>query len=157
MTADNFKHTLEVLNQFGEAIIAEYRAELEADQNSNGELYRTLSYKVTTVSGGWTIKLNLAAYWKYLEYGRKPGKMPPVSAIKNWIEVKHIVPRPLQLKPGKSRVPTINQLSYLIARKIGRDGTKGKHTFESSFDKVKSAFYTKIEQAIQEDIKEVLK
>jgi hypothetical protein len=32
-------------------------------------------------------------YWKYLEYGRKSGKMPPIDDILSWINVKKILPR----------------------------------------------------------------
>lgn len=156
MTANDFKHTNEVLNKFAETIIKEYRSELEADNNSNGELYKTLSYTVSKGTSDWVISISLADYWKYVEYGRKPGKMPPLEAIENWITVKRIIPHPLQIKSGKSVLPTVKQLSFLIARKIGRDGTQGKHYFETAFEKVKREFLSKITEAIKQDIKESL-
>lgn len=156
MTANDFKHTNAVLDEFAKTIISEYRSELEADNNSNGELYKTLSYTVSKGTGGWVISVSLADYWRYIEYGRRPGKMPPVSAIENWIKVKQIIPHSMTLKSGKTVIPTIPQLSFLIARKIGRDGTQGKHYFENAFEKVKRDFLTKITEAVQQDIKETL-
>lgn len=156
MTAIDFKRTNAVLDEFAKTIISEYRSQLEADNNSNGELYNTLSYTVSKGTSGWLVSISLADYWRYVEYGRRPGKMPPVSAIENWIKVKQILPRPLTLKSGKSVVPTIPQLSFLIARKIGIDGTQGKHYFENAFEKVKRDFLTKIAEAVQQDIKETL-
>lgn len=156
MTASDFKHTMKALNDFGKVIIDNYKSQLEAEQMNNGELYRTISYSVSTGTGGWVVSVSLADYWKYVEYGRRPGKMPPVSAIENWIKVKQILPRPITLKSGKSVVPTIPQLSFLIARKIGRDGIRPRPFFKQSFEDAKREFLQKIEEAILADIKESL-
>ena len=156
MTASDFKHTMKALRDFGQKIVDNYRAELEACNYQDGQLYRTLSYSVSTGTGGWVISVSLENYWKYIESGRRPGKMPPVSAIENWIKVKQILPRPLTLKSGKSVVPTIPQLSFLIARKIGRDGIRPRPFFKQSFEEAKREFLHIIEEAILADIKESL-
>ena len=156
MTGSDFKHTMKALNDFGNFIITNYKSQLEAEQMNNGELYRTISYSVSTGNSGWVISVSLELYWKYIEYGRRPGKMPPVSAIENWIKVKQILPRPITLKSGKSVVPTIPQLSFLIARKIGRDGIRPRPFFKQSFEDAKREFLQKIEEAILADIKESL-
>lgn len=156
MTASDFKHTMKALNDFGQKIVENYKAELEACNYQDGQLYRTLSYSVSTGTGGWVISVSLENYWKYIESGRRPGKMPPVSAIENWIKVKQILPRPITLKSGKSVVPTIPQLSFLIARKIGRDGIQPRPLFKQSFEEAKREFLRIIEEAILADIKESL-
>ena len=157
MNSSDFKHTIEVLDEFGQSLIDNYKSELEADNNANGELYKTIRYSVSGGNSGWVVTISLADYWKYAEYGRKPGKMPPLDVIERWINVKRILPRPITLKSGKSVIPTIRQLSFLIARKIGREGTQGKHYFETAFDKAKREFLDKIKEAIQQDIIEYLK
>lgn len=156
MNAIDFKHTLEVLDKFGNKLITEYRKELEADNISNGELYKTIDYTVSSKGGEWVVSVSLADYWKYLEYGRKPGKFPPISAIENWIKVKRILPHSITLKSGKTVLPTIPQLSFLIARKIARDGTKPRNYFKTAFEEVKAEFLEKIKSAIEQDIKESL-
>ena len=157
MTVSDFKHTMKALNDFGQKIVDNYRAELEACNYQDGQLYRTLSYSVKMGNNSsWLISISLEEYWKYIEYGRRPGKMPPVSAIENWIKVKQILPRPITLKSGKSVVPTIPQLSFLIARKIGRDGIRPRPFFKQSFEDAKREFLQKIEEAILADIKESL-
>lgn len=156
MTASDFKHTMKALNDFGQKIVDNYKAELEACNYQDGQLYRTLSYSVKMDNSSWLISISLEEYWKYIEYGRRPGKMPPVSAIENWIKVKQILPRPITLKSGKSVVPTIPQLSFLIARKIGRDGIRPRPFFKQSFEDAKREFLQKIEEAILADIKESL-
>lgn len=62
----------------------------------SGEMFTPLVY-------GWPV-----------ERGRRPGKMPPVDAIKLWAR------RKLGLQ-GKE----LDQVAFLIARAIGRRGTKG--------------------------------
>ena len=157
MTGSDFKHTIKALNDFGQKIVDNYRAELEACNYQDGQLYRTLSYSVKMGNNySWLISISLEEYWKYIEYGRRPGKIPPVSAIENWIKVKQILPRPITLKSGKSVVPTIPQLSFLIARKIGRDGIRPRPFFKQSFEDAKREFLQKIEEAILADIKESL-
>ena len=156
MTAHDFKHTMKALNDFGKVIIDNYKSQLEAEQMNNGELYRTISYSVSTGTGGWVISVSLADYWKYVEYGRRPGKMPPVSAIENWINVKQIVPHSMTLKSGKTVIPTIPQLSFLIARSIGRRGIAPKPLFQKSFEAAKQQFMQVIKDAITQDIKENL-
>lgn len=156
MTANDFKHTMKALNDFGNFIINNYKSQLEAEQMNNGELYRTISYSVSTGTGGWVISVSLADYWKYVEYGRRPGKMPPVSAIENWINVKQIIPHSMTLKSGKPVIPTIPQLSFLIARSIGRRGIQPRPFFKQSFETAKREFLHIIEEAVLADIKESL-
>lgn len=156
MTASDFKHTMKALNDFGKFIINNYKSQLEAEQMNNGELYRTISYSVSTGTGGWVISVSLADYWKYVEYGRRPGKMPPVSAIEHWINVKQIIPHSMTLKSGKTVIPTIPQLSFLIARSIGRRGIAPKPLFQKSFEAAKQQFIQVIKDAITQDIKESL-
>ena len=156
MTASDFRHTMKALNDFGNFIITTYKSQLEAEQMNNGELYRTISYSVSTGNSGWVISVSLADYWKYIEYGRRPGKMPPVSAIENWINVKQIIPHSMTLKSGKTVIPTIPQLSFLIARSIGRRGIAPKPLFKNSFEAAKQQFIQVIKDAITQDIKESL-
>lgn len=156
MTASDFRHTMKALNDFGKVIIDNYKSQLEAEQMNNGELYRTISYSVSTGTGGWVVSVSLENYWKYIEYGRRPGKMPPVSAIENWINVKQIIPHSMTLKSGKTVIPTIPQLSFLIARSIGRRGIAPKPLFQKSFEAAKQQFMQVIKDAITQDIKENL-
>ena len=156
MTASDFRHTMKALRDFGKFIIDNYKSQLEAEEMNNGELYRKISYSVSTGTGGWVISVSLADYWKYVEYGRRPGKMPPVSAIENWINVKQIVPHSMTLKSGKTVIPTIPQLSFLIARSIGRRGIAPKPLFQKSFEAAKQQFMQVIKDAITQDIKENL-
>lgn len=90
--------------------------------NSSGELSKSIKGIVKQNGKYIVISIQLNEYWKFIEYGRKPGKYPPPDVIKKWISVKPVLPRPL--KNGK--LPTENQLAYLIGRKISKNGIKAK-------------------------------
>lgn len=152
-----FKHTIQAIDEFGRLIVDNYKAELEACGYQDGQLYRTLSYSVSTGTGGWVISVSLENYWKYIESGRRAGaKFPPLDAIEKWIVRKQIIPHSMTLKSGKTVIPSVKQLSFLIARKISRDGIRPRPLFKQSFESAKREFLHIIEEAVLADIKESL-
>lgn len=157
MTASDFRHTMKALREFGQKIVDNYKAELEACGYQDGQLYSTLNYSVKMENSSWLISISLEKYWRYIEYGRRPGKMPPLDVIEKWINVKQIIPHEMTLKGGKTIIPTIPQLSFLIARKIGRDGIRPRPFFKQSFEDAKREFLSKIADAVQQDIVESIK
>lgn len=116
----------EVCNQIADI----YRKKMDAaDYNKQGELY---NFKWTTEwkDNLFEIAFDLPSYFPFAENGRRPGKFPPPDAILKWVQFKRIVPR-----PGRNgKVPSTNQLVYLISRKIATKGTEGKHLFEKTLD-----------------------
>lgn len=151
-----FKHTIQAIDEFGRVIVDNYKAELEACGYQDGQLYRTLIYSVSTGTGGWVISVSLENYWKYIESGRRPGKMPPLDVIEKWINVRRIIPHSMTLKSGKTVIPSVKQLSFLIARSIGQRGIQPRPFFKQSFEEAKQEFLRIIEEAIIADIKESL-
>lgn len=102
--------------------VVELKNKLTAnDSNASGTLAKSIRGIVKQNGKYIVISIQLEDYWKYIENGTKP-HFPPVDAIKKWISVKPVLPRPL--KSGK--LPTANQLAFLIARKISKVGTKAK-------------------------------
>lgn len=157
MTANDFKHTMKALNDFGQKIVDNYRAELEACNYQDGQLYRTLSYSVKMENSSWLISISLEEYWKYIENGRRAGaKMPPLDVIEKWINVRQIIPHSMTLKSGKTVIPSVKQLSFLIARSIGQRGIQPRPFFKQSFEAAKQQFIQVIKDAITQDIKENL-
>lgn len=103
--------------------VVELKNKLKAnDSYASGDLVNSIRGIVKQNGKYVVISIQLEDYWQYVENGRKAGKYPPINAIKNWISVKPVLPRPL--KSGK--LPTDNQLAFLIARKISKVGIKPK-------------------------------
>ena len=111
-----------------ERMLELYRNQL-IDKNINAS--NTLSNTATTIvevdGTSLMVSFNLEDYWKYVEYGRGPGKRPPIDVIEQWIKVKPIIPDPIN-----GRVPTTKQLAFLISRKIGMEGTKAQRPLEKA-------------------------
>lgn len=65
-------------------------------------------------------------YVDYIEKGRRPGKMPPVSALKEWAQSRGI--------------PTDNGMLYAIANAIKRDGIEGRPILATLEQKIEDSF-----------------
>ena len=118
---------LEPIRNIAEQVVSIYRKELEDKGiNASSNLSKTASATVELNGKHLIVYLELDHYWKYVEYGRRAGKMPPVDKIKEWIRVKPIIPNPIN-----GKIPDTKQLAFLIARKIGREGFEGKHLIEN--------------------------
>ena len=139
----------EVLNEFADAFIQNARNNLDANQsNASYNLYNSFEKVIEVGEDYFKVSISLADYWQYVENGRGPGKFPPVDKIKEWIEVKPINPTPL----SNGKTPSVEQLSFLIGRKIANEGTEGKPLFEPAKEQTIREFEDKINQAIDEDV-----
>nr|CAI9751912.1 hypothetical protein ELOWGMBK_ELOWGMBK_CDS_0003 [Herelleviridae sp.]CAI9751926.1 hypothetical protein QGKEIAJE_QGKEIAJE_CDS_0003 [uncultured phage] len=137
-----------IANQFAEAL----RQSFSTD-SATGTLANNIRSIVEFDGKYFTIALDTVDYFKYANDGRKAGKFPPLEDIKRWIRVKSILPTPI-----KGKLPTENQLAYLIGRKIALRGTQGSHLLEKtegSFQierKVINALYDEIDKVIDKII-----
>lgn len=151
LSFDNLQITLDsFINDF----IQTYKSLLiRDDKKASGNLISSL--KPVTIqfkNNKFEANISIASYWKYVEYGRRPGKFPPINKILNWIKVKPVIPRPMNgLKP-----PTEPQLAFLIARKIARDGIKAGNQFKEALDMTWNRHYNNISNAITEDLNQAI-
>ena len=146
-----FSRTEALLNSFAQTIVNRYREHIS--EYASGKLYKTIDYTITSQNDSYLVTINLEDYWKFIEKGRRAGaKMPPVSAIENWIKVRKIIPRPVALKSGKQRVPTVQQLAYVIARSISRKGIAPRPFMSESVNQTIEDFKSKLSAAVREDV-----
>lgn len=151
-----FSRVESLLNSFAQTIVNRYKDKIS--EYSSGKLYKTIDYSITSNNNeSYLVTINLEEYWKYIEKERRVGaKMPPVSAIENWIKIRKIVPRPIALKSGKQRVPTVQQLAYVIARSISRKGIAPRPFMRESIEDTIKDFQSKLSAAVREDVLENL-
>lgn len=146
---NNFPNLTNVLNDFGRFLVDEYKDNLILnDKNASNDLYNSINYSIKKGNKEFNVLLELNHYWKYIENGRKAGKMPPISKIEEWIKVKPVLPRP----NSNGTLPTTKQLAYLIARKIGLEGIKPQPLLQQSLDDVMGVMIEFIEEAIYKDL-----
>ena len=144
---------LDKIEQLAQGVVEQYRKVL-ADEgiNASSTLSNTADVEIELNGDRLIISLMLEPYWKYVEYGRRPGKFPPIDAIKEWIRVKPVVP---DARDGK--VPNDNQLAFIIARKISREGIPARHAInktvyndatEAIIQAIKSEIVTQLKQQL---------
>jgi len=98
-----------------------------------GTLYNSIDvYFEPSQEGSFRIVVEAAPYWRYVEFGRKPGKYPPLSAMLSWVQSKPALNSPeLSLK----------QRAFLAGRSIAEYGIYPtpfiKKGFEEAQDKIK--------------------
>ena len=147
-----FNNLEKVLNDFGRFLVEEYKDSLILkDKNASDALYNSVKYIVDTkTKGRIEVNLSLLDYWKYIENGRRAGKFPPISAIEKWIEVKPVLPKPM----SNGKLPTVQQLTYLISRKIALEGITAQPLLKESVDSVMSSMMEFIQEAITKDLED---
>lgn len=148
-----FRHLEKVLNEYGERVKETYRGYLASEGvNASGSLSNTISVQVDSKGSKYEVCLNLNEYWKWIEGGRPPTKSSGDGqlrrAILDWIRVKPVLPTPFN-----GKLPTEEQLAYLISRKIHTEGYEGKGLLKQSLSDNED-FILNIQYAMLEDVAE---
>ena len=147
-TLNEFSKVAEVLERYGKEFIELYKLNLvQSGRPASGKLAESLSYHVNLGTNVYAVDISLLEYWKYIENGTRP-HFPPVSAIREWIRVKPVIPRPFE----NGKLPTESQLAFLIARKISRVGTEGINDFQRANDEVFARMEMSLAEAVTEDL-----
>lgn len=143
---------LAILQELAKDIEENYKEHLEQhDRVASGDLLRSISTDIEVNGTTYTVWLNLADYWKYVEYDTKP-HWPPKAAIDRWIFIKPVIPRP----DSKGHIPTPEQLSFLIRRKIAEDGTTGTHDLRDTENAVLPMYEERLLEALERDTLEYI-
>lgn len=146
-----FNNLRSVLLDYAIALQNKYKDNLLlSDRVATGELVKSVQYKLDFKDKEFIIYLELEDYYKYVENGTRP-HFPPVNAILNWIKAKPVLPTPIN-----GKLPTPNQLAYLIGRKISEVGTEGSHDLEKSSKTISEEYEELILEALEKDINEDL-
>lgn len=137
-----------VLGEIANEIRNEYQDKLIRDDKiASGHLLNSVEYEVVTDDRSITVNLSLADYYKWVEEGREPGSFPPPDAILEWIKVKPVLP------DGRSgRLPTEQQLAYLIGRKIAEEGIEPGYQLRDTMKDLADDMDDRINEAISLDI-----
>ena len=144
-----WRHLEQTLNDFADTFIELARQNLDANNtNASHNLYDSFEKIIEIGEDYFSVKISMADYGKYVENGRGPGKFPPMDKIREWIEIK-----PVQIQPGMNgRTPSIDQLTFLISRKIANEGTEAQPFFEPAKEEAIRRFEKAIDEAITQDV-----
>lgn len=139
---------LATLDEYSEKAKELYKRKL-TDKEINAS-YKLLNSVETTVKRNddeFIVSINLEPYWYYVENGRKPGRFPPIDKILEWVRIKPVIP----YSDSRGRLPTEEQLAFLIARKIAEQGTEGKHILYETVDELNRYYLSILKQSLERD------
>lgn len=147
-----FKRVEKVLNDFADLMVDGYKERLASEGiNASGSLSNSVSAQVELNGTVFEVSLSLNEYWKYIEDGRLPTKNNGNGELRRnilqWIKAKPVLP-----KPFEGKLPTEEQLAYLISRKIHKEGYEGKEPLKKTFEVVEEMLKDDLTNAFAEDI-----
>jgi hypothetical protein len=101
-------------------------------QNGKGgsRIIKKLGLRILTYDNKIEVTTKLPDYAIYVDQGRKPGKMPPLRAVLAWMKRKNID----------------KKYSFVIRRKIGREGIKATNFIKAGFLKTSPDFVQLIKE-----------
>lgn len=139
---------LSTLDEYAEKAKELYKRKLtDKGINASYKLLNSVETVVRRNDDEFTVVINLEPYWIFVENGRGPGKFPPIDKILEWIRVKPVIP----YSDNRGRLPTEEQLAFLISRKIAEQGTEGKHILAETITELNSIYLPKLQRALDED------
>ena len=145
-------NTQRVLGEFAQELRNRYQDNLIRDGKiATGNLLNSVEYKVQYDDRAIRVELHLEEYYKWVENGRGPGKFPPPDKILEWIRIKPIIP-----DDRGGRLPTEQQLAFLIGRKIAEQGIEPGNQLHNAMDDIYPQFEERIDEAIALDINEAI-
>lgn len=149
----DFTNTAKAIDAFTRDFVEIYKQLLmRDDKKASGNLVNSIKQLQIEFSGNkMSGVISLANYWKYVEYGRRAGKFPPPNKILKWIEIKPVLPRPVN-----GIKPTNKQMAFLISRKIAREGIKPGNQFEEALDMTWNRHKDNISNAISADLNSII-
>lgn len=138
-----------VLERFASELEREYKQNLKNNNRiATGTLHDTAKCEV--IKGEYTVVFHLQDYWRYVEGGRDKTKNNGDGSLRRnilkWIEVKKILPKPID-----GKLPTPQQLAYMISKKIHEKGYKGTQDLSKATDDIWEKYREEIYTAIDKD------
>ena len=120
-------------------LLRNYALKTQTALRSELQWTQSLKRNIDVVVDNNTISLEAPSYSIFVEYGRGPGKQPPLNVIYNWCRSKNID----------------TKYAFPIAKKIGEEGLPAHpfiHIFDESLEELDDAIADLISNVIIDDI-----
>ena len=132
----DLKNTELEFKKFGDKVIhrAKFYLQRRKINTKSKSLSDSLGYNLSVYdSGSLEMSFKALDYFPFVEEGRRPGRMPPVSAIAKWIKEKPIKIRGADGKFKSKSKANINSAAFGIAKSIGEFGIKPTWFFRDAY------------------------
>ena len=149
----------QILKVKAENLVTALKANLEKhDSIASRKLFQSIRFDIKVFGSTYIFQVFMEDYWKWVDEGRPPGKMPPIDKLSRWIAQKGIPIRsqvsPLKRKSKLSlseRVKSKNrQVAFLMARSIAKKGTEPTNFYS---DVVNKKFFDDLRSDIAKTLK----
>lgn len=139
---------LATLNEYAQKAEELYKRKLtDKSINASYKLLNSVETVVRRNDDEFVVTIHLEDYWYYVENGRGPGKFPPIDKILEWIRIKPVIP----YTDSRGRLPTEEQLAFLIARKIAEQGTEGRKVLYETVEELNRYYLPLLQKALDDD------
>lgn len=139
---------MNVLAEYAEAVKELYKQRLIADDKvASGKLINSVETFIAYQGTELLVTFKAEDYFRWVEQGRKPGTLPPPSKILDWILVKPVLPHPNE----NGKLPTPEQLSWAIAKKIERDGIDAGNQLAETVEALNRQYIPLLQEALEKD------
>ena len=166
-----FNNLTQALDEYGWEAANAYKNKLLSDGKvSSGNLVKSVSPKVAykAQGGEFTVFLELADYWKYVEKGLKgdrnatsPFPVPSDAGgkpawkriypfILDWVRQKPVSPRAM----SDGKLPTEKQLSAMISKGIIKNGIVAGNQLEDTLRSINAYALPRLQEALDADWEE---
>lgn len=119
---------------------------VENDKQVTGNLIKSLDFRIIEETNKLFLQILAAPYFKFVDEGRKRGKMPPVKPIQKWSERKGI----------KFKNMSQQQTAFVIARSIGKKGIRPLNITNKLIDEIIKSKEALIKKGAVEDIQKYI-
>lgn len=145
MAEGKFISVTPILRHYGQLIIDALKKNLEIvippkkfNSMSYGVLWQSIDFSVTIFSNTYTMSIEMENYWRWVEFGRKAGKFPPIDSMIKWtlgrgFSMEEVAARDRERRGIKTQRKPINResvrrsLAFRTGRKIAKFGTTPTH------------------------------
>lgn len=136
--ASEYPNTEKFVRTYARQVVSEIKNRLEGHGKiASSRLHRSIRYTYT----GLTLKFLMAPYGVYVDKGRRPGKMPPLDAIRKWCRIKGIE----------------ETAAFPIARKIGEEGIRPTNFFTIPTTRRQKQFVDGVRKSLALDTEQTIK
>jgi len=99
---------------------------------ASGNLVKNVKVEwIGNENDGLELVVKMPNYWYYVNYGRKPGRWPPISPIDRWVIQKSGFKDVVRDQSG--RFVSRKSLVFLIRRSIGQYGYEGTEFLQKAY------------------------
>lgn len=158
MNKNDFPALFNLLDEYRNEFVQVLKQRLEqAGRKASGNLINSIDTNIKINGSEIAVYLVSLDYLKQTTDGRPPTKGSGDGEVQRkvfeWILQKNILPKPMQDKNGKTYLPTQKQLSYLIARKIHKQGFAGDNVLNGVMQELNNKYIPLFNKALEDDFK----